>query len=144
MNELVSTLDKITQGPVCGATGCTSAPLAQWQRRLTPDELATEIAIIQARWDAAFLLWDQSQPDPIQPPLPDGTDYTRAIYACGAHALSLVAAAHTHQSTCSGPNSPNLPRCDCTPEPLPTPAAAVAASTPTVPEHWAAAMAGSD
>lgn len=125
---------------VCGATGCAATPLAQWARRLTSDELTVELAIIQARWDTAYLLRDQSLPDPIQPPLPDGSDYTRAVYACGPHAIGLDAASQIHEATCSAPHSvPYQEACDCTPEPLPTPPAEIA---PVVPEHWATAMAG--
>lgn len=123
----------------CGATGCGGAPLAQWLRRLTPDEYAAELAFIQAKWDAAFALRDLQLPDPVQPPMPDTTAFTRAVYACGPHALGLTGAAHVHQSTCSGPNSPNLPRCDCTPEPAPQ--VAKVEHLALMPDHWATAMA---
>ena len=136
MNDLIPTLAKARTGPICGA--CNGPALAQWQRRLTPDEYTAETAILQDRWDKAFELRDQSKPDPIQPPMPDAGTYTRAVYACGSHAIAMAGAARIHQNTCSGPNSPALPRCDCTPEPLPAQTQHTAAA---VPEHWATAMA---
>lgn len=138
MNDTLPVFAAITRGPVCDADSCTATPLGQWQRRLTPDEITVEHARIQGLWDAAFLLRDQSKPDPIQPPMPDCADYTRAVYACGDHAIALDAAALIHQAECSGPDTPGLPDCDCTPEPAPEPDIHEPAA---VPEHWAAAMA---
>lgn len=122
--------------PVCHGTGCTVRPLVQWRRRLTAIELATELAAEQARRAERYTLRDTQQPEPDFGLMPTAADYTRAVYACGSHAISMDAAPMVHAADCSGPNSPALPACDCTPEP----------STPTplpvqeLPDHWVTAM----
>lgn len=37
------------------------------------------------------------------------------VFACSAHQLSIDVACLTHQSTCTAPNTANLPLCDCQP-----------------------------
>ena len=46
--------------------------------------------------------------------------HTDSVYACGPHAITLGAAAHIHQATCTAPDAAHVPACSCTPEPLPT------------------------
>ncbi len=126
-------------GPTCHGTGCTEKPLVQWRRRLTLDELAVELAIEQGKRDAAFLLRDTQKPPPVVAPMPTGLDYTRAVHACGQHAIGIDAAALVHQANCAGPNSTTLPGCGCTPEPAPEPEPVV---EQPLPAHWVTAMAG--
>lgn len=125
--------------PACHGTGCTTAPLVQWRRRLTPAELAAEHAAETARRAERYQLRDVQKPPPDFGPMPDTTDYTMAVYACGPHAIGMDAAALVHAADCAGPNSTTLPACGCTPEP--------AVSTPLpaqeLPAHWATATAGS-
>lgn len=131
----------VPQAPMCGATGCTATTgLGQWRRRLTPAEYTQELAILQQRWDDAFALRDTQQPDPVQPPMPPPSDFTRAVIGCTTHAIGAGGATRIHQNTCSGPDSPALPRCDCTPEALPAVKVEHAAVS-AAPDHWAAAMA---
>jgi hypothetical protein len=61
------------------------------------------------------------------------------VHACGLHAIGVEAAALIHEATCSGPDSPALPECDCTPE---QPPAAPARPEQHLPDHWASAAAG--
>lgn len=126
-------------GPACHATGCTEHPLVQWQRRLTEDELAQELAIIQGRRDQAYALRDVEQPWIDPGPLPTGDDYTRTVHACGPHAIHMDAATQIHAADCAGPDSGTLPDCGCEPEPHPEP---VPMPEPVYPDHWATAMAG--
>lgn len=37
------------------------------------------------------------------------------VFACASHLLSDDVACLTHQSTCTAPNTANLPSCDCQP-----------------------------
>lgn len=127
-------------GNTCHATGCTTPPLAQWQRRLTDEELAAEHTEIQRRRDVAYLLRDTTLPDPVFPPLPGPADFTRAVYSCGDHAIGIEAAARIHQAHCAGPDCAQLPECDCEPEVLPEAEIDVEAEQ-QLPAHWAAAMA---
>jgi hypothetical protein len=136
---LVLTPTPPSPAPTCHSTGCTEKPLVQWRRRLTPDELAVELAIEQGKRDAAFLLRDTQKPPPVVAPMPTGADYVRAVYACGQHAIGIDAAALVHQATCAGPNSTILPSCGCTPEPTPEPEPVV---EQPLPAHWVTAMAG--
>jgi hypothetical protein len=96
---------------VCDA--CGAPAVLQWKRRPTADELATIDANEQA-WRTAHT------PDPVNPPnfgpMPDATNTTVPVYSCGPHSISNDLAAEVHQSACSGPRSPALPACDCTPE----------------------------
>lgn len=126
-------------GPACHGTGCTAQPLVQWRRRLTPTELAVEQAIEQGKRDARFTLRDTQLPPPDFGPMPTGTDFTRAVHACGQHAIDMDAAALVHQASCDGPNSTVLPQCGCTPEPAPEPEPVVEQPLPT---HWVTAMVG--
>lgn len=97
-------------GPACARHGCGATPLVHWSRRHTPGELA------------AFA------------PETHTDDMRHLVYACGQHAISIDLAAHVHAANCSGPNSAQLPQCDCTPEPLPPGAADV--PTVTLPTGW--------
>lgn len=118
-------------GPTCAA--CGDAAVVNWRRRLTDDELAAHIAAEQERRDQALLLADPQQPPPVFPPLPDGSDDTRTVYACGPHAIHMDAAALIHQGSCTAPNPDHLPGCDCTPEALPEPADE---EPSRLPAHW--------
>jgi hypothetical protein len=117
----------------CASTGCTNPVAVQWRRRLTPAELTDVVAAEEQRRQQVLLLSDPENP-PAFGPLPSAGDSTRAVYACGQHSLTLDLAAHVHASTCTVPNSALLPKCDCTPEPLPTPPALEA--TVTLPTGW--------
>jgi hypothetical protein len=127
--------------PTCHNTACTERPIAQWRRRLTEQELAVELAIEQGKRDARFLLRDVQKPAPVFGPMPTGTDFVRAVLACGPHAIGLDSAALVHEASCAGPNSATLPACGCTPEPA---APQTTPAEPVYPAHWASAMAGSD
>lgn len=118
-------------GPVC--TACGDAAVVNWRRRLTDDELAEHVRLEQERRDQALLLADPQLPAPVFPPLPDGSDDTRTVYACGPHAITLDAAAHIHAATCTAPNEAHLPDCDCTPEAHPEPPAG---GPSRLPAHW--------
>lgn len=118
-------------GPQCGA--CGDAALVNWRRRLTQDELAEHVAQEQSRRDHMLLLADPQNP-PVFPPLPDGSDDTRTVYACGTHAIHMDAAGLIHQATCTAPNEAHLPGCDCTPEPLPEDPPEAPATV--LPAHW--------
>lgn len=126
-------------GPACHGTGCTAQPLVQWRRRLTPTELAVEQAIEQGKRDAQLLLRDTEKPPPVFGPMPASDDFTRAVHACGQHAIGMDAAALVHQAACPGPDSTALPECGCTPEPAPGPEPVV---EQPLPAHWVSAMAG--
>ncbi|MFJ6540506.1 hypothetical protein ACIQMP_07660 [Streptomyces sp. NPDC091385] len=102
--------DPAPQGPSCH--GCDEPAVVHWQRRPTATELAELHQVEEDRRAHARTLADPQQPDPVFPPLPTPDDTTIAVYACARHAIPLEAAAHIHQSTCTG--------CDCTPEKLPT------------------------
>jgi hypothetical protein len=134
-----ATIPPVLAAPTCHATGCLARPLVQWQRRLTPVELAAEQAIEQARRDQLFADRDVELPPPDFGPMPGPQDYVHAVLACGPHAIDMDTAALVHQATCTGPDSANLPLCDCDPEPLPAPAPQ---AEQKLPAHWAAAVAG--
>lgn len=123
----------IQTGPVCER--CLAPAIAQWQRRLTDVELGVELAREQQRRHMAFVLRDQQLPDPDFGPLPTGADFTRAVYACGDHAISQEDATRVHQADCSGPHGDHAPhpQCSCEPEPLPEPEPAIISPAPA---HW--------
>jgi len=122
----------IPSGPVCGTCGDTA--VVNWRRRLTGDELAAHVRVEQERREQALLLADPQLPYPVFPPLPDGADDTRTVYACADHAITLDGAALIHASDCTAPNDAGMHGCDCTPEPQPP------AEEPTpglaLPDHW--------
>jgi hypothetical protein len=93
---------------------CGASAVLQWKRRPTADELSALVSAEQ-EWRTAHT------PDPVNPPdfgpMPDATNTTLAVYACGPHSLSADLASRVHQSLCSGPRSASLPACDCEPEP---------------------------
>lgn len=122
-------------GPQCALCGAPSA--VQWQRRLTEAEKQPILAAEQARRDEAVILADPSLPPPVFGPMPDLSDYTASVYACGDHGITLDLAAHIHQSTCTAPVQADLPGCSCTPEPLPDPEPEVRGSAGApLPDHW--------
>jgi hypothetical protein len=123
-------------GPTCAA--CGGRALVNWQRRLTDTELAAHQAAEQERRDQLVQLADPQQPAPVFGPLPQAEDCTRIVHACGPHAITRDAAALVHQKTCTAPNPEHLPECDCTPEQLPTVAAAENEPGPELPDHWIA------
>ena len=120
-------------GPTCGA--CGGAAVVNWRRRLTDDELAEHVRLELERRDEALLLSDKQLPAPVFPPLPDGSDDTRTLYACGEHAITMDAAGLIHASSCTAPNEVGVHGCNCTPEPAPEP---VAEPEPvsSLPAHW--------
>ncbi|MFI1520654.1 hypothetical protein [Kitasatospora cineracea] len=119
----------------CAATGCPGTVAVQWRRRLTDAELADALALEQHRRETAAAEADPSGPPPDFGPMPTSADYTRAVYACGRHALSLDLAAHVHAATCTAPGAA-LPGCDCTPEPLPGEQPPTTPDTVTLPTGW--------
>jgi hypothetical protein len=68
---------------------------------------------------------------------PGDPDATRAVYACGPHAISLDAGALVHRADCTAPDPQLLPECGCTPEPAPAPDPGPGAGpTTTLPTGW--------
>lgn len=112
--------------PICHATGCSTVALVHWLRRLTPVEVEVEHTKELDRRTG----WPPELAASV--PLTDGAVYSYTVEACGPHAIDQDAATQVHQATCSGPNSPHLPQCDCTPEPLPD----APAPAQQIPEHW--------
>ncbi|MFJ8006082.1 hypothetical protein [Streptomyces fagopyri] len=121
----------LPEGPVC--TQCAAPALVNWRRRLTDTELADHLALERERRAEARLLADPQRTPPPDLPLPTAQELTRIVYACGAHAISLEAAAHIHASACTAPNEADLPGCDCTPEVAPKEPLDV---VPELPAHW--------
>lgn len=123
----------IPASPVCER--CFAPALAQWQRRLTEVELGVELAREQQRREQAYVLRDLQLPDPVFGPMPTTADYTRAVYACGDHAIDQDDATLVHQADCTGPHGdldPH-PQCSCEPEPLPM---AEPDAVSPAPAHW--------
>jgi hypothetical protein len=120
-------------GPRCAA--CSGAAVVHWLRRPTDDEVADAVRVEQDRRAERLLLADPQLPKPEFGPLPTGDGMTRAVYACGPHAITMDAAAHIHASSCTAPNNADLPGCDCTPEPLPYSPVEEEAAAP-LPDHW--------
>jgi hypothetical protein len=107
-----------------------------WQRRPTEAEVADVINTEEERRAVLQLLADPLLGPPEFGPLPIGDGMTRPVYACAQHAITLDGASLIHQSTCTAPNTDNLPGCDCTPE---TTAPAPLEQTPAalqLPDHW--------
>lgn len=129
--ELPPALAPLPTGPTCVA--CGDAAVVNWRRRLTDDELAEHVRLEQERRDQVLLLADPQLPAPVFPPLPDGSDDTRTVYACGPHAIHMDDAALIHAGSCTAPNEDHLPGCDCTPEPLP---GDVPEPPNMLPAHW--------
>ncbi|MGW2520452.1 hypothetical protein ACWC09_26255 [Streptomyces sp. NPDC001617] len=117
--------------PLC--TGCGLEAVVHWRRRPTDSELTELVAAEQSRRDEMLLLADPQLPPPAFPPLPATDNTTITVYACAAHAITLDAATHTHQGTCTAPNEAHLPGCDCTPEPHPH---APREAPSRLPAHW--------
>lgn len=107
-----------------------------WQRRLTPNELAAHIATEQAKRDERLLLADPQLPPPVFLPLPTGENDTITLLACVDHAIDKEAASHIHQATCTAPNERGQHGCDCAPEPHPAPEPVVDEMTARLPAHW--------
>lgn len=99
------------QPPRCHHPLCKEAAVVHWTRRLT----LQEAALVPARHRTG--------------------DLRRVIEACARHAIGIDLAARVHAATCSGPESADLPRCDCDPEPLPGP---FTVARPELPDHWRA------
>ena len=119
-------------GPAC--TNCGEPAVVNWRRRLTGDELAAHVRAEQDRRAQALLLADPQLPTPAFPPILDGTNDTRTVYACADHAITLDGAALIHASDCTAPNDDGMHGCDCTPEPPPQGAEPEPALA--LPAHW--------
>jgi hypothetical protein len=136
--EAAAPLPATTEGPRCTHCG---EPVGgdrigvSWNRRLTDDELADHVRLEEERRDRILLLADKQLPPPVFPSLPDGSNDTRTVYACGEHAIDMDAASRIHQKTCTAPNEIGRRGCDCTPEPAPkaTPEPEPALA---LPDHW--------
>lgn len=118
--------------PGCSFTGCLDAPIVQWQRRPTADELAAVVTMEQSRRDQAVAAG--ASPTDDFGPLPTQQDTVIAVLSCGIHAITMDLASLVHASTCTAPNNANLPGCDCTPEPAPAPEPLVERTA--LPDHW--------
>ncbi|WP_019059950.1 hypothetical protein [Streptomyces prunicolor] len=118
-----------------GCSACGAPAKVHWQRRPTCDELDEILRAETNRRVQALKLADVQKPAPVFPPLPNAVDTTRIVHACGAHAISLEAAALIHASCCTAPNEADLPGCDCTPEPRPV-APAEEEQGWELPAHW--------
>jgi hypothetical protein len=123
--------------PLCRLPGCPATPVTQWRRRLTENELATAVAAEQGRRDELTALADPQLPPPDFGPMPTASDYVRAVFACGKHAIDLDLAARIHQASCATAEPGQLPDCGCTPEPPPTPSPDPGSQpTTTLPTGW--------
>jgi hypothetical protein len=120
-------------GPICGTCGDTA--VVNWRRRLTGDELAEHVRLEQERREQALLLADKQLPSPVFPPLPDGSDDTRTVYACAEHAITMDDAALVHEARCTAPNEDGMRGCDCTAE-APPEAASELPPALALPDHW--------
>jgi hypothetical protein len=109
--------------------------IVHWLRRLTDDELDEVRRIESERRAEVLRLADPQLPAPAFPSLPSGEDFTRTVYACGPHAITMDAAALVHASSCTAPNDADLPGCDCTPEPAPD-APPEEEPVQALPDHW--------
>lgn len=132
-----------TVGPVCALCGVPVGSDAgrfgaSWQRRLTDDELDAHVALEQGKRDQRILLADPQQPPPDFGPLPQASECTAPVYACGTHVIAQEAAALVHAKECTAPNPDHLPGCDCTPEPAPQAAVAAEPEAMRLPAHWIA------
>ncbi|MDI5965711.1 hypothetical protein [Streptantibioticus silvisoli] len=106
--------------PCAAVGGCSNPAAVVWTRRPTAAELV-EIAA--------------TQPEYAPPPTEDTV--TVPVYACTVHAISMDLAAHVHESICTAPNPPDLPGCNCTPEPLPDdPDPQDVTAATVLPDHW--------
>lgn len=133
-SALLTAPESLPAGPLCGACGDTA--VVNWRRRLTTDELAEHVRLEQERRDRALLLADPQLPPPVFPPLPDGSDDTRTVYACADHAITMDGAALVHENTCTAPNEAGQHGCDCTPEPHPQKRAPEPEPALKLPAHW--------
>lgn len=125
----------VPAGPTCGL--CGARAVAQWQRRLTNQELGPVIELETQRRARAVELADPQLPPPVFGPLPGTTDFVKPVMACGPHAITLDLATQVHQSSCTAPAEVDLPGCSCTPEPLPvSPPEAVSEPVASLPDHW--------
>jgi hypothetical protein len=107
-----------------------------WQRRPTEAEVAHLVATEEERRATLTLLADPLLGPPEFGPLPTSDGMTRSVYACARHAISLDRAALIHESTCTAPDTANLPGCDCTPgTPTPQPLEKTPAAL-QLPGHW--------
>lgn len=120
-------------GPTCVA--CSEPAIVHWLRRLTDDELDEVLHVEADRRSEVLRLADPQLPAPVFPPLPTGADFTRTVYACGPHAITMDAAALIHASSCTAPNDADLPGCDCTPEAVPD-APTEEEPAQALPDHW--------
>ncbi|MEV8480346.1 hypothetical protein AB0435_34170, partial [Streptomyces sp. NPDC051173] len=81
---------------------------------------------------------DPQQPAPDFGPLPQADDCTTPVYACATHAITLEPAALIHHSTCTAPDTQDLPGCNCTPEPalVPDPVPHPEGRPDALPPEW--------
>jgi len=118
--QTLTTAGATASAPGCGFTGCSNPGEVQWRRRLTPDEL-----------DALI-----HQDPPVAGPVPTAETTTRAVYACGQHAIGMDLAGHVHAATCTAPEAKQLPGCGCTPEPVPVGNGPTVQPTVTLSTGW--------
>lgn len=110
------------QEPQCSSSVCTGGAVAQWQRRLTDEELAEHVAAERERRDRLVARAEEAgRVIPAFGALPCAGDCTRVVFACADHAIPLDLAARVHESGCSAPDARTGQGCDCAPEPLDLP-----------------------
>lgn len=118
--------------PACST--CPEPAVAQWQRRPTAEELATEQDRVQAWRDDQF----DGGTVPANHdfgPLPEAGEVTIPVYGCAEHTIHLDLAAQVHAAECTAPHPDHLPGCNCQPEPAPAPQAQPVVVT--LPTGWA-------
>lgn len=121
--------------PNCSLAGCGVVAAVQWSRRPTDTELAALVAAENDNRATVLANADPTLPTPVFGSLPDATNTVVSVYGCVTHGIALDLAPFTHQSSCTAPNTANLPNCDCTPEPL-VQAAITPATPPDLPSGW--------
>lgn len=122
--------------PCAAVGGCANPAAVVWTRRPTDSELDAIVAVEEAQREEIVELADPNLPPPGFGPMPTEETTTIPVYACAAHAISIDLAARIHQNTCTAPNPPDLPGCDCTPEPLPDNPDPTVVQQMTLPDHW--------
>jgi hypothetical protein len=118
----------------CSLSSCANPAVVQWSRRPTAAELSALIYAEQSRRDEVLLLASPDLPTPSFGDLPTTAGTVVPVFGCLQHAVSVDLAPFVHLSTCTAPNPATLPKCDCSPEPLPQ--SAIIPPAPALPSGW--------